>query len=158
MLISKKEIKRVNSIKFLGIFLDENLMWKDHIRVIEIKISKNLGLPYKTNKKNKCRCVKVCISLLNDCVNIAWASSTWTKLKKLARKQKQVIRITGNKCYGVRGKKSDMKILNIHKVYQHLQSSNFIFKKNKKQFHLYFKFILLRCIIYIQLDSVKIVL
>ena len=26
-------------------------MWKDHIRVIEIKISKNLGLPYKTKKK-----------------------------------------------------------------------------------------------------------
>ena len=51
MLISKKEIKRVNSIKFLGIFLDENLMWNDHIRVIEIKISKNLGLPYKTKKK-----------------------------------------------------------------------------------------------------------
>lgn len=57
LLISKKEIKRVNSIKFLGIFLDENLMWKDHIRVIEIKILKNLGLPYKRNKKNKCRCV-----------------------------------------------------------------------------------------------------
>ena len=34
---------------------------------------------------------------------------------------------------------SEMKILNIHKIYQHLQSSNFMFKKNKKQFHLYFQ-------------------
>ena len=30
-------------------------MWKDHIRVIEIKISKNLGLPYKTKKKKQMR-------------------------------------------------------------------------------------------------------
>lgn len=80
------------------------------------------------------------------------------KTKKACKEEKQVIRITGNKCYGVRGKMSAMKILNIHKVYQHLQSSNFMFKKNRKQFHLYFKFILLRCIIYVQLDSVKIVL
>ena len=30
--ICNNEIKRSKSIKFLGVFLDENLIWKDHIR------------------------------------------------------------------------------------------------------------------------------
>ena len=34
------EIKQPESIKFLGIFLDENLTWKDHIKYTENKIAK----------------------------------------------------------------------------------------------------------------------
>ena len=33
--IGKSEIKRSKSIKFLDVFLDENLRWKDHIRYME---------------------------------------------------------------------------------------------------------------------------
>ena len=49
------DIKRPESIKFLGVFLDENLSWKDHIRHTENKIAKNIGLlfrskPYLTTK------------------------------------------------------------------------------------------------------------
>ena len=53
--ICNNEIKRSESIKFLGVFLDENLTWKDHIRYLENKIAKNIGLlfrskPYLTKK------------------------------------------------------------------------------------------------------------
>ena len=41
LFINDKEIERVTSIKFLGVLIDENLTWKEHITVIEIKISKN---------------------------------------------------------------------------------------------------------------------
>ena len=49
------EIKRSESIKFLGVFLDENLTWKDHIKYTENKIAKNIGSlfrskPYLTKK------------------------------------------------------------------------------------------------------------
>ena len=37
-------MKRVESIKFLGVLLDENLSWKDHIKYIENKVAKNIGL------------------------------------------------------------------------------------------------------------------
>ena len=45
--INNYEIKRSTSIKFLGVMVDEHLNWKDHINVIENKLSKNLGLLHK---------------------------------------------------------------------------------------------------------------
>ena len=43
------EIKRENSIKYLGIIIDENLTWENHIEVIENKISKNIGVLYRAS-------------------------------------------------------------------------------------------------------------
>lgn len=53
--------------------------------------------------------------------NTLLAISTRVKLKKLASKQKQAIKMNNsNKCYDIRGKISEMKILNVHKtdIYQ----------------------------------------
>ena len=44
LFINDREIKRITSIKYLGVLIDEHLTWKEHITVIENKISKNLGL------------------------------------------------------------------------------------------------------------------
>ena len=50
------EIARTESIKFLGVLSDENLSWKTHIKYIENKISKNIGILFKArpflNKKS----------------------------------------------------------------------------------------------------------
>ena len=35
--IANREIERTNAIKFLGILLDENISWKNHIRSVEKK-------------------------------------------------------------------------------------------------------------------------
>ena len=40
--INGKVIERTTSIKFLGILLDEHLSWKNHISVVENKVSKIL--------------------------------------------------------------------------------------------------------------------
>ena len=54
--INNNEIKRSSSIKFLGVLVDENLTWIDHITLVENKLSKNLGLLHKAknylNKKS----------------------------------------------------------------------------------------------------------
>ena len=42
--INNTLIKRVDHIKFLGVLLDENLTWKNHINLIENKTSKSLGI------------------------------------------------------------------------------------------------------------------
>ena len=39
MTFNNIEIKRENSIKFLGVIIDENLTWKNHIEVVENRIS-----------------------------------------------------------------------------------------------------------------------
>ena len=41
------EIKRTTSIKFLGIMVDENLTWNDHIHTLEYQLSKNIDLLYR---------------------------------------------------------------------------------------------------------------
>ena len=45
--ISNHVIERQEFIKFLGVLLDENLNWKEHIKHTENKIAKNLGILYK---------------------------------------------------------------------------------------------------------------
>ena len=37
-------IEHESSIKFLRVWIDENLTWRDHIHTIENKIAKNIGL------------------------------------------------------------------------------------------------------------------
>ena len=44
--IGKSIIKRKSSVKSLGKMVDENISWKDHIKTIEKKPFKNIGLLY----------------------------------------------------------------------------------------------------------------
>ena len=41
--INNYDIERNPSIQFLGVLLDENLSWKDHMKYTKIKIFKNIG-------------------------------------------------------------------------------------------------------------------
>ena len=62
---SSVELKEKASIKFLGVLLDENLTWKDHINTIENKISKKIGLIFRAkNVLNKNGLTKLLYSLL----------------------------------------------------------------------------------------------
>jgi hypothetical protein len=45
------EIKRASSIKYLGIFIDDNLNWKDHIKMVLTKLTKYCGIFYKIRHK-----------------------------------------------------------------------------------------------------------
>ena len=40
-------IERESSINFLGVWVDENLTWRNHIHTFENKIAKNIGLLYQ---------------------------------------------------------------------------------------------------------------
>ena len=43
-------IRATSKIKFLGVTIDENLKFKDHVNLISAKISKTIGLLYKLSK------------------------------------------------------------------------------------------------------------
>ena len=45
--IINHDIKRASTMKSLGVLLDDNLSWKEHIKYIENKIGKNIGLTYR---------------------------------------------------------------------------------------------------------------
>ena len=46
--INDYDIKRSSSIKFVRVLVDEHLSWTDHIYILKNKLSKNLGLLYKS--------------------------------------------------------------------------------------------------------------
>ena len=84
--ISNHVIERQEFIKFLGVLLDENLNWKEHIKQTENKIAKNLVILYKARpflERN------VLLALYDshmqtyiNYANIAWGSTCRTSLKK----------------------------------------------------------------------------
>ena len=48
--IGKTVIKKTNSYKYLGIIVDINLKWSEHIEAVQKKLQKTLGVLYKTRK------------------------------------------------------------------------------------------------------------
>ena len=94
--INGKVIERTTSIKFLGILLDGYLSWKNHISVVENKVSKNIGILHKDkNIFIKGGLKTLYLSFVHSYLNyknIAWGNTIQTKLKKLASKQRQAIR------------------------------------------------------------------
>ena len=44
LLLNNTTLERVNSMKNLGVILDENINWNRHIELVENKISKNIGI------------------------------------------------------------------------------------------------------------------
>ena len=45
--LNNKKLKQENYTKYLGIIIDEQLNWKQHIKQVNIKISKGIGIIYK---------------------------------------------------------------------------------------------------------------
>ena len=93
-------VERESSIKFLGVWIDENLTWRDHIHTVENKIAKNIGLLYQGKHYLDDNCLKqiyfAYIHAYLNYANIAWASTHKTKLKKVQSKQKHALRIIFN--------------------------------------------------------------
>ena len=93
-------IKQVNSTKFLGVQIDENINWAQHITLTENKISKQLGILHKAkhflNRESMTSLYYSFVHTYLNCGNIAWASTSKTKLKKLFSQQKQAIKIVFN--------------------------------------------------------------
>ena len=78
--INDYEIKRSSSIKFLGVMVDENLNWKDHINVIENKLSKKSRLLHKAKQFLNAKAMKsLYFSFIHSNLtygNILWCSTS----------------------------------------------------------------------------------
>ena len=116
-----KEIQRTDCIRFLGVLFDENRTWNNHIHLIENKISKNVGILYKAKYTiNQHGLKSLYYSFIHSYLNygnIVWASTNKTRLKRIAAKQKEAIRvIDDNINEKSRQKMRKLKILNVHKL------------------------------------------
>ena len=120
MTFNNIKIKRENSVKFLGVIIDEDLTWKNHNEVVENKISKNIGILYRASHlldfKNLLKIYFSFIHIYINYANIAWASTFKTKLQGILKKQKHAARITfqETRFYHSRPFLEEMKALNVY--------------------------------------------
>ena len=87
-LIENTHIKREHATKFLSVFNDGNLSWKQHIDIVRSKISKSIGILYKSRDVLSKQCLKqLYFSFIHNYVNyanIVWASISNSKLSNVS--------------------------------------------------------------------------
>ena len=137
LVVNNSCIVRERSLLFLGVVIDENVSWKEHIIIIHNKISKNIGLLYKAKQLLNQTCLKyIYFSFIHSYLsyaNVAWCSTNVTKIDKLLIKQKHALRIIGNVDRFSHTKPLFIKfnILNVFQLNLY-QILIFMFKVNKK--------------------------
>ena len=68
----KSEIQIKNSLKFVGVMIDENLTWKTHVELVENKISKSAGILFKASRSLNSKTLRsIYFALVYPCVNYA---------------------------------------------------------------------------------------
>jgi len=131
--LNNEIISRVTSAKFLGIYIDEKLIWNIHISNICKKISKGIGI---INKAKKSLNVPSLLTLYYSFLHpyITYGIEVWGKaynmyLLSLFKLQKRAIRIikSVNRMCESAPLFFDLKILDLYKVYQ-LHVLLFVFK------------------------------
>ena len=122
LITNKYEIQREESIKFLGVLVDQYLTCKEHIKLTENKIAKNISIlykarPYIDKRALLCLYYSYIHSYLNF-ANTAWCNTSRTHLKKLQNQQKYAIRIIfhKNKFAHTREHFKENNILNIYQL------------------------------------------
>ena len=95
--IDNVEIEQVTSTKFLGVILQENLGWNDHITAIATKINKHIGVLRALQHKLP---TSILFTLYNTLIypylqycNIAWAPQQSNYIDKLFILQKKALRV-----------------------------------------------------------------
>jgi len=83
LFLNNKEIKQEDSIKFLGILVDKHLSWLPHIKYLQSKVSKAIGMMYRVRPYVNIICLKLIYFSLVHCfisyTNITWGSTQTKK-------------------------------------------------------------------------------
>ena len=95
--INGSNIEKVNSTKYLGVYIDHHLNWKDHIAYISSELSKSTAVIHKTSHVLDTKTLTllynaIIFPYLNYCVEV-WGNTYKTNLYSLFIKQKKAIRI-----------------------------------------------------------------
>ena len=89
LFINHRVMKRQSSTKFLVILLDGNLSCKEHLKLTENKMVKNIGLIYKAKPYlNKDPLLALYFSYIHSYIN--YANLVWRSTQNLLAKDKQL--------------------------------------------------------------------
>ena len=125
-------LKMISNDKILGVFVDNNLMWSDHVKHISKKISSYIWLLSKINHfLSQDHCVQFYKSYIQphiDFCNIVWGNSCESNKMKIFRLQKRACKVILD--YRVEGSYEALSSLKILSVYDRLflQKAKFMVK------------------------------
>ena len=89
-------IERLTQSKFLGVIVDENLTWSRHIKTIQTKMARNIGLMYKLKSqlplKVRMQIDHSYVQSHMNYISLVRGFSTKPNIESLFRAQKQGIR------------------------------------------------------------------
>ena len=95
--VNNYSINRVNSTRFLGVEINSEFNWKNHVNSITIKIARTIGvirrLKYKLSNKTLMLLYDTLILSQITYCNIIWASTYKTTLAKIYMLQKKSLRL-----------------------------------------------------------------
>ena len=82
--IKEKELDRVNSYKYLGVIINENLSWTDHVDYIKTKVSQRLGVLQRIKhllpRDTRELFVKAMVLPILDYADVTWGDKSNTTL------------------------------------------------------------------------------
>ena len=125
-------LQSIANDKILGVFVDNNLSWSEHVKHISKKIASNVWLLSKIkmflSQEHRIQFYKSYIQPHIDFCNIVWGNTTETNKMKIFRMQKRAVRVILD--YNVESTTEAMKTLNIQSIYDRLflRKAKFMFK------------------------------
>ena len=95
--INGKAIKQIEYVKFLGVILDKNMSWSQHIHYIRGKISKGIGILCRARKIFKTETLltlyhSFIYPYLTYCVEV-WGGANKCYISSIVKLQKSAVRI-----------------------------------------------------------------
>ena len=115
-------LQSIANDKILGVFVDNNLSWSEHVKHISKKIASNVWLLSKIkmflSQEHRIQFYKSYIQPHIDFCNIVWGNTTETNKMKIFRMQKRAVRVILD--YNVESTTEAMKSLNIQSIYDRL--------------------------------------
>ena len=126
------QLQTISNSKILGVFVDNNLCWSEHVKHITKKIASNIWLLSKIKMylslEHRVQFYKSYIQPHIDFCNIIWGNASGANKLRVFRMQKRAVRVILD--YDVEDTTEAMKSLNIMSFYDRLflRKAKFMFK------------------------------
>ena len=96
-------IKQIHSVRFLGVYIDDKLTWKDHLSYISNKLAKSISILHRVKWTLDSRGLRLLyytlvLPYISYCA-IIWGNTYYTNVLPIFTKQNKAIRIISNVKY-----------------------------------------------------------
>ena len=103
VVLQNASTERKYCVRYLGVYVDENLKWRSHVAHVASKISRSLGIVgrakfFLSSRELKLLYNALIYPYLNYCA-IIWGSNYDTNIKRIMFLQKRAIRIISKRPY-----------------------------------------------------------